>query len=709
MKPPALLFAATSLVCACHSGESTFGPSETEAAPEAAPEALVIPAEPPGVALERGLHRADITEVLLDPRASAALSLDREGGLRLWTSLGEAADEPLRIPVEAPRDMSLARAEDGSFVLALVDTAGAAEVMEVREHAGEARLAPLFSIPPMDPLFELHVLDGGERLLALGVDHRVRLYDRAGEELASLAEPGFVPWQLRHVETKTGVELIAVLAGPTRVQRLSLRDGELKIVGEPVEIELDRGPNRNDLALTPDGRRVAVLNRPRRRSAQWQLKLVDLRDGSELEFTGESGANMRPRLHLLEGERALLDDGTGVGQLISLAAEAAAGEDEASAPPTLVPLPGSGFHQRLHTGVEAGVRAVPLGDHLVVDPLDRDGHLRLGRRPCTIQSAGLSPDGTQVLWGLAEGWAIEPIEASTSGAPEIHELDDPIVLADFVDEGRVVLVTRGSAALYGTGGELIASVSDLASPTAARFARGDGSLAPALLIHGSRDGLDETIEILTDGFGAREHGLHGASYIGPWSPDSFARPWPNATKAYPGWDHYIDGERELEAALSEALDGDEIDIHEHASAPGGVHYYVGWRLGLELIRTKAPAEDELGVGVVEVRRAFERDVGVVGRLVPSPDGRRFALLHHHGMAVSVYDGASLTSSWTRVDTPANTVAWSDDGERLVIAGDSRGGVIVDANSGEIVLERRDFGLDAQVLDDGEIEAEAEAE
>jgi hypothetical protein len=49
------------------------------------------PAEPPAIALTRGLgHEATLTEVWLDPRASAALTLDAAGDVRLWPVLPKA-------------------------------------------------------------------------------------------------------------------------------------------------------------------------------------------------------------------------------------------------------------------------------------------------------------------------------------------------------------------------------------------------------------------------------------------------------------------------------------------------------------------------------------------------------------------------------------------------------------------------------------------
>ena len=72
---------------------------------------------------------------------------------------------------------------------------------------------------------------------------------------------GFVPWQLRVVDGPKAVHVAAILAGPTRVQPLRLAGDQIMIAGEPRTVELDRGPNLNDLQLTPEGQAI-VVERP---------------------------------------------------------------------------------------------------------------------------------------------------------------------------------------------------------------------------------------------------------------------------------------------------------------------------------------------------------------------------------------------------------------------------------------------------------------
>lgn len=120
---------------------------------------------------------------------------------------------------------------------------------------------------------------GGERILALGVDHRLRLFDRGGALLDELAEHGLAPWQLRMVGRGESLAAAVVLAQPTRVQRLSLADDRLQLLGEPRRIYNDRGPNLNDLQLLPGGTHVTAFRRPHAKGKQWSLELIDLASG----------------------------------------------------------------------------------------------------------------------------------------------------------------------------------------------------------------------------------------------------------------------------------------------------------------------------------------------------------------------------------------------------------------------------------------------
>jgi hypothetical protein len=597
--------------------------------------------------------------------------------VRLWPAL-DGTRGPLVLPIDDPSQLSLARTPTG-FMIATLDTIGGAEVYEVRDHDGELRLDTRFSIPPSDPLFELHVLDGGERLLALGVDHRIRLYDAHGTELSSIAEHGFVPWQLRHVETEAGVTLVAILAGPTRVQPLELREDRLRIVGEAIPFDLDRGPNRNDLALTPDGEHIAAFSRRKWRSGDWQLRIVSLADGRERLIEGKSDRKAeRPRVHLLDGDRMLLDDGTGIGQLISL-------DPAQPSAPTTRALPGSDPLSRLFTSVERGVRMVPDGDHFIVDRLDGDEHVRIGREHKPMRSAGFGPDGTRVIWAFSDGWAIESLDGATAGKPTIHEhAVSPLRFAEFVDDHRAVLVAENGQIelVHSETGEVLASVLAPQQPAEARLARGE---SPLLLVRDLTTKFDHLFDLSSHGVIERGSVPAEPTFIGP----SYPKLWTSMSWSRIGWFETTPAIRTFETELVTALESSHfhLGIRDIATIDDEARVFAVRADTELLIRTRS--SDAAHVGQLEATYVLG-DLGTVTRLAPSPAGNLLALVQTGGH-VSVHDTVTLERQWTRVDAGATALGWSADGSRLAIAGEP-GGAVLDAATGEIELERRDFGL-----------------
>jgi WD40 repeat protein len=671
------------LVClslACHDGSNTSAPTPAEPAPAAVVEQQAEPVELPGIALAHGGHRDDIVDIVLCPDASAALTLDRNGGVRLWTTL-DGIREPLIVPIDDPSSLSIARTQTG-YMIATLDTIGGAEVYEVREHESELRLDSRFSIPPTDPLFELHVLDGGQRLLALGVDHRVRLYDAQGTLLSSIAEHGFVPWQLRHTETDAGVTLVAILAGPTRVQPLELRDDHLQIIGEPFAVELDRGPNRNDLALTPDGEHIAAFSRRKWRSGEWQLQLFTLADGqtSVIEGKSLSESKERPRVHLLDGDRMLLDDGTGFGELISL---------DPSVPRTSStrPLPGSSERARLFTSVERGVRVVPSGHHFIVDPLDDDEHLRIGHERAPMRGAGLSPDGKRVIWAFHDGWAVESIDAASRTAkPNILAHSQPLIFADFVDDDHVLLVSEtGTIELvHPVTGTVKTSNEAPRRLSRAQLARGE---SPMLLVRDRDSTQDLLLEIGTEAITERTRVAAESAFIGPWYPAETPSAWISMAGLHAGWWESPLDEVTLETELAVALERPHANILDMITTPDGARVFAASSSGSKLLVRTRP-NDIMRVGQLEMMSTLEPNPA--SRLSASPSGDLLAVVYDNG-DISVHDARTLERRWARVDTTANALGWSADGTRLVVAGEF-GGVVLDAASGELELERRDLGL-----------------
>jgi hypothetical protein len=318
------LVLASLLVMACGTHEPAITPPVEQVEQ---PEPVVEPAEPPtrdfGYLATRSARAAPIIEVVLDARASAALTLESDGHVRLQDSLAASAPLPWQLPSQDPIWMTFARQRDAeAFTIALIDTTNGAQVLELRPSDRElARVEQRFAIPPSDPLLEIHVLDGGDRILALGIDHRLRLYDLAGQLLAELDARGFAPWQLRLTggDGREPLHLAVTLAGPLRIQRVALDGDQLSPLGDAHELELDRGPNRNDLVLSSDGRFAAALRRHKANRPEWSVELVELETGARKLIAGSLDTSVRPRLHLLDGNTMLLESGSGRGYLVDLA------------------------------------------------------------------------------------------------------------------------------------------------------------------------------------------------------------------------------------------------------------------------------------------------------------------------------------------------------------------------------------------------------
>ena len=436
-------------------------------------------------------------EVELDPRGEVALTIDAQGGLRLWPAIrsGDAKlSAPYVLPIQEPLWMALAQAEAG-FLIATLDTTNAGQVMAVTPSAdgSEAKLTPLFSTPPGDPLLEIHALDGGQRFVALGVDHRVRLYDRSGGLVSVIDQRSFAPWQLRVVHGEPGQppKIAAMLAQPLRVQAIGLEDDRLSIVGEARTVVLDRGPNRNDLALSPDGKTAAALRRRSGRSREFTIELIDLETGARHLVGGTSDSVIRPRMHFVEAGRILLETGSsnGRGMWLDLS-KAELLTDPADADPEgkvakrlhgtthdMIPLAASAEHkpeffeaefdppwdhgERIYASVVAGLRVNIERDRtnkLIVDPLDSDRHFAISGVVVGYSALALDQTGAHVAMAVGEKkLQVARVDGSTAAAELEHGLANVTMLA-FVDEQRVVVIGDDALRLIDwQAGQLIAS------------------------------------------------------------------------------------------------------------------------------------------------------------------------------------------------------------------------------------------------------------
>ncbi len=441
-------------------GEATDSPAVATASTTDSADKAADVAQP----LVRRLHRHPMTEVVLDAHGTAALTLDDRGELRLWPDVQAehsqvvGADEfaaPVALPDREPIWMSLARSDDG-FVVATIDTGGTTRVARiVVGSGGEARRIALFELPATDPQFEIHVLDGGERILALGKDHRIRLYDAGGGVRSQIDEPGFIPWQLRVVETPgQPVALAAVLTQPVRAQGLTIEGDALTIVGEPWMVALDQSPNRNAMALSPDGTTIAALRRVAK-GRGFALQLIELATGTRRVIVGDLDDKVMPRLHYAQNDRVLLETGTGTGWWVDLA-QAVPRDAEHFPPAVLEPvaLPGAPGELRMQVTLVAGVRAIADVDTLFVDPVAQPGHDRLTRQRLRGSVLALDGRGTTLAWSEGTRVFIETLGSGDAIAPRF-DIGARVTALSFTEVGHLLVTTAAGTSLRGQDGAVV--------------------------------------------------------------------------------------------------------------------------------------------------------------------------------------------------------------------------------------------------------------
>lgn len=679
----ALLLTAACATPAAHAPAPVVTPTAPPAptTPAAAtPPAPAVPATP----LATGPHGAAMTEVTLDPLGQAAITVDRDGAARLWPDLRTHTGAPIVLPFSEAGWISLARAADGVLVAA-IDTAGAARVGRVAGPPDAPRWHPLFETPATDPLLEIHALPGGDRLLALGLDHRLRLLDRGGRVVTLLDQPGFVPWQLRLAHTPgRPPAIVAVLADPVRVQPITLKDDTLTLTGEARRVVLDQGPNHNDLALAPDGSFVAALRRPRTKGKVWHLERIALATGERGYLAGEVDGIVRPRLHLVDGDRALLESGTGKGFWIDLGAAMVPQPGvivERSklplTPPTaVVDLPGSTADTRMQSTTAAGLRAVPLADALIVDPLAEPHHVRLAADP--FRPTHVALDGAHLAWiagGQLFGEAIGDLTPPRPLGPV-----DGAVLELFLGREHLIVVSQPDVVTLRRWSD--------GSVVAAAHTREPWRLVGAAY-HAEPDGRGRVAVI---GKGLAELRVDAGGLGDPVKPAD-PGPWPELAQFVTRY----------KARLARTIlrgAGHLVDIDGTAAVQD--REYVAASRRLYQLRGDAVL-------------ALEHFRGVPARLVPSPAGPRVAVVDHATVhprfrfaVPSVRDVdpiATVTvveftdpprALWSRSFRAEDLdLAWSADGAHLAVAGGPAGGHVFHADTGAPLHTRHDVGFTAR--------------
>jgi hypothetical protein len=638
-------------------------------------------------------HGAAISQISLAPDGAAALSRDTLGGVRMWPAL-DGSREPLVVPIRDPRGMSLAAREAGGWTLALRDASGGARVVGV-DASGEMR--PLASLPPTDPIAELMVMPGGDRLLAVGGDHVLRLLDREGEELARLDTKGVRFASLRlAMEAEGGPRVLALTAGefdgkqgrfavevvPLEIGESSLDLAKVGAKGRQT-IFLDSPSTHDNPTLAPDGRALVYLQRQRMGGATWRVVATQLADGAQVSVDSEIGVGVQPRLGLMEAGRVLLDDGTGLGRVVDLRERHV----------ELTPIRSAPTVDHLAGTTVAGVRAVPAGNWLGVHDLASNEISYLGYEQISVTDAGLSPRGDLVAWALGDRVAVERIDGSHEvlQVPGTRPLGQRYV--EFLDDDTLVTVdwAGGAKLLRWTDGEVLDAVdlgNNVQNADLARDSRGEG----VLLV---RTNLWQNPTLL-----ALREASFGHRYISPATTLAGLLA-PRASATIDDWGMWtLDGTaklRELTLADLEGLDTKTaLEGGEVLSAGMPQQFVIGadatrYRVTSDGARTTLFAER--GSESEQAKLA----TGFVVMLSPSRDGRRIAVVQQRdpGQVVTVLDTATLQPLWAQPIPAVQGLTWSDAGESLAVPAMLGGGVVLDGASGKPRTARCGLGFEVK--------------
>jgi hypothetical protein len=676
----ALLPLAMTVAVSCRTDEVTSIPAGVDASETDAREGTEArPVRRPGVA-----HVGPIDFVQLSRDGAAAVTRDTAGALRLWSAL-DGSVEPQIIPARGAVFASVERFEDGATVF-VVDASSGGKLFAVDEMG---TLEERAAFPPFEPLYEGHVLPGGDRAVLLGRDHALRLIDRRGQTLSRFDDRRFRPERLDvSFDGKTLVALIhqPSVAGRRRVelQRLAVEGDHISRVGSPRLVETTGEVLRHNSSISADAKRFAVVDEAE--GEGWRIAIFDLEDpdAAPQRRIVELSHGLPPSLGFVSAERLLVSAADGsLSWLVDLDADRTYVR---SAPP-------QDFAQRGKTHAFArGRQAAGMGTWLFVHDVETLDHRFMGYEAVQAQTLAVSPSGRHVAWGYAQGPVL--VEA-------IEELGRDVVLPGderrwpvrlrFLDDEHVLVADSagGVTLLDGRTGREIDAHGVFGGVRRLEVAPDLG-----LLLVDSNLSIQHVYEISSEGFGrkavlsdrAYRSGLLAAA--GSDDPVVWTLDGGNRLRKYRSEVLFGDPSREALKELGRTLpSGEAAPLAVDAE---GRHYGVRWNgRSMEIFIKTMPREGE----------STPADVSVVVRdgpseIVPSPRGDRFvaAIGTGQSMMVRAYDAQSGESLWSFSTGVHHTdLVWSPDGRWVGIAANI-GAVLLDAASGKTVRSRCGVGF-----------------
>jgi hypothetical protein len=631
--------------------------------------------EPAGPAVRLGDQAADgvphsglITRIELAPDGSAALTRDARGSVRVWAALDGSA-QPQRIPVGAPRHMSLARRRGGrALTVAMVDSAGELRLFRTDERGHPAAIER--AAAGGRPALAAQVLAGGDRVAILRDDLAIELADDTGAVLARLEQRGFRPVAFAASAAGNGLVALSVDAGSAR-HHISIRRIDVAASGmtmRPSSIELTAaaafGPSQ--WSLNPSGNRVALLEAPP--GPTWHLIAADLEADTVEDVELPVMVNERVAIGFVDDRNVIATQRpTPVSLRVDLG-------DKGAIFPAVTPDTRSGD---VVQATAPGTRAAAMLTWLWVDAQGR-GPVFMGYDPFQAAEGAISPDNRWVAWtgnpgGTGAGIHVRALRGQAQpraaipypplfGRPlRVLFLDERrLILADTGGEVRLIDWTTGTEIdAVDTGGAAAGVELDARRGLLAVFRPGGqvwvyrvsaerGFRAPLLVADGA-----ERMGLLTGG--------------GPalWTLDRDRK-----------LRTYTLADLERGQSRTQALaGGTQLDFSPVGLDRQGRFLAMDPSLR-EVRRIDGPKDADVG-------QTFPRQPTGPVRPFPSPDGKRMAILRPEGV-LAVYDGAGDQPSWDRAFLETvQSANWSDDSSLLAVGG-RLGASVLDAATGKVV-------------------------
>lgn len=616
-------------------------------------------------------HGSAIQTLAVAPDASAALSVDKRGQVRLWTDL-RGDREPFAIEIGTPRALSLAKRGTG-WLLSFVDTAGGVQLVAV-DAAGSHRTVA--ELPPAAPTRGVAVLAGREGVLLLGEDHSVRLLSDVGEVLATLERRAFRPRRLLVGPDGSAVAVTMDRDGNgatvLAARRLAIGEKSVELAGDPIALPTVGDVGAEAIELSPDGARLAWAERP---ASTWQAKILEVSTGTARAIDLAMHEGQRPAFGFVTPRQVFVTSRErDLAWLVDI--------ENGSRRPRVGTLP---IGQPMPIVFADGVQVVGYGTWLGVQrPLARE-QVYLGWRGFFPQGGAVSPAGKWVAWGMTGELLVEPFDGSADPVRVPLPSFFGAQFLAFLDEDHLVAAI-GDGSLRMVAWKEGRIIDELGLGNGAQGVHFD--LARNLVVVHRLWGDVAAVEVRDRRFVGPLLIADSAARVGVARVGSGAGVWT------------LDGSQALRVRSLESLRGDPpaggpaAEGRTLAVSPGSVvmsvdtagRWYSIIQDGLsQTLERRSETASELKVSVGSHR---------VSQVAVSPDGSTVLAVADTGTLLA-FDGETLAALWSWSHGPIQWAPSFSGGGRYVVVAAAGGGVLLDARTGRPVHRRCGIEFRAQ--------------